>query len=173
MSISNDEYEKNNIDKNTQQIIKNYKLVEDENKSLKIVVEDLKKQIKELKKNKNNNGIINEKDMKIQNLEEQIKEYEKKCDDIIMGKSMEEKDKQIQILINEINSIRKNILNSITYNNRITNFDEFIKNIEKINELNNEIIEPGIQDAFTKLNELIQIYKQNDKNIINKLKENK
>ena len=80
--------------------------------------------------------------------------------------SDEDKDKQIQLLINEINSIKKKFLNDITYNNRITNFEEFIKNIEKINELNNEIIDPEIQDAFAKLNELIEIYKNNE-DIIN------
>ena len=43
--------------------------------------------------------------------------------------------------------------------------------MEKINELNNEIIEPEIQDAFSKLNQLIEIYKKNDVNLYNKLME--
>ena len=75
------------------------------------------------------------------------------------------------MLINEINSIRTKILNDISYNNRIQNFEDFISAVEKINELNNEIIEPEIQDAFSKLNQLIEIYKANDVNLYNKLME--
>ena len=173
----------NNNNMNTEQMIKNYKFVQDENKALQELVKDLKAQIKQMKSNKTNgtnnnndieklNNIIHEKDSKIYNLEEQIKEYQKKCDDIIIGKSNEDKDKQIEILINEINSMRKKILNDVSYNNRITNFDDFIKDVEKINELNSEIIDPDIQDAFVRLNDLIEIYKQNNENIISKLKNN-
>ena len=176
-SFSNENSEKpnsNNLD--TQRILNNYKSLKEENESQKEIIKDLKKRIKELDSNYNEkddindiqklNNIINEKDLKINNLEEQLKEYQKKCDDVISGMSDEDKDKQIQLLINEINSIKKKFLNDITYNNRITNFEEFIKNIEKINELNNEIIDPEIQDAFAKLNELIEIYKNNE-DIIN------
>ena len=87
------------------------------------------------------------------------------------GNSNEDKDKQIEILIKEINSLRTKITNDISYNHRITNFDEFIENIEKINELNSEIIDPDIQDAFTKINELIELYKQNNENINDRLME--
>ncbi len=176
-SFSNENSEKpnsNNLD--TQRILNNYKSLKEENESQKEIIKDLKKRIKELDSNYNEkddindiqklNNIINEKDLEINNLEEQLKEYQKKCDDVISGMSDEDKDKQIQLLINEINSIKKKFLNDITYNNRITNFEEFIKNIEKINELNNEIIDPEIQDAFAKLNELIEIYKNNE-DIIN------
>ena len=183
-SMSND-IEKSN---NTQQIFKNYKDLKNENESLKEVIQDLKQRIKELNSNYNNesdknshelgneeltlfNNMINEKQSKIISLEDQLKEYQNKTNDIIAGKSDETKDKQIQILINEINSIRAKILNDISYNNRIQNFDEFISAVEKINELNNEIIEPEIQDAFSKLNQLIEIYKKNDVNLFNKLME--
>ena len=185
VSLSNDnDSEKNNNnnnkDINTEQMIKNYKFVQEENKSLQEVIKDLKKQIKTMKSNQNGgeninndnnieklNNIILEKDSKIYNLEEQIKEYQKKRDEIIIGKSDEDKDKQIEILINEINSMRKKILNDISYNNRITNFDEFIKNIEKINELNCEIIDPDIQDAFARLNELVDMILDKVKHPIN------
>jgi hypothetical protein len=183
-SISND-IEKSN---NTQQIFKNYKDLKNENESLKEVIQDLKQRIKELNSNYNNesdknshelsneeltlfNKMINEKQSKIISLEDQLKEYQNKTNDIMAGKSDETKDKQIQILINEINSIRAKILNDISYNNRIQNFEEFIRAVEKINELNNEIIEPEIQDAFSKLNQLIEIYKKNDDNLFNKLME--
>jgi len=167
---------------------KNYKDLKEENESLKEVIQDLKQRIKELDSNYNNesdknnqelgneelalfNKMINEKQSIIMSLEDQLKEYQNKTNDIIAGKSDETKDKQIQMLINEINSIRTKILNDISYNNRIQNFEDFISAVEKINELNNEIIEPEIQDAFSKLNQLIEIYKANDVNLYNKLME--
>jgi len=143
ISHDNDKNNKNNID----QILKNYKDLKDENDSLKEIIKDLKQRIKELSPNYNNesdknnheldtdeltlfNNIINEKQSKIMSLEDQLKEYQNKTNDIIVGKSDETKDKQIQILINEINSIRTKILNDISYNNRIQNFDEFIGAVE-------------------------------------------
>ena len=87
----------------------------------------------------------------------------------MVGNSNEDKNKKIEMLIKEINSLRAKILNDISYNNRITNFYEFIQNIEIINGLNSENIDPDIQDAFTKINELIKIYKENDEKIINRL----
>ena len=87
----------------------------------------------------------------------------------MVGNSNEDKNKQIEMLIKEINSLRAKILNDISYNNRITNFYEFIQNIEIINGLNSENTDPDIQDAFTKINELIEIYKENDEKIINRL----
>ena len=87
----------------------------------------------------------------------------------MVGNSNEDKNKKIEMLIKEINSLRAKILNDISYNNRITNFYEFIQNIEIINGLNSENIDPDIQDAFTKINELIEIYKENDEKICNRL----
>ena len=165
-------------------IINNYKTFEEENKSLKEEIKDLKNQIKQLSENKKSENdeneedvisklysVINDKESKINSLEEQLNEYKKKTNEIMVGNSNEDKNKKIEMLIKEINSLRAKILNDISYNNRITNFYEFIQNIEIINGLNSENIDPDIQDAFTKINELIKIYKENDEKIINRLVE--
>ena len=165
---------------NSEKLLKNYKDLKDENQTLKDVIKDLQKKIKE-SNDKNDNqaftndeleefkNMLNEKDSMIISLESQLNEYKKKCDDILSGKSKESKDKQIEILINEVNSIRKKILNDISYNNRISNFDEFIEALETINKLNSGKVGPEIKDAFSKLNDLIKIYKENNENINNKI----
>ena len=43
----------------------------------------------------------------IMNLSQQIKEYQSKVDNIIIGKSPEEKDEQIKILINEVKGVNR------------------------------------------------------------------
>ena len=165
---------------NSEKLLKNYKDLKDENQALKDVIKGLQKKIKE-SNDKNDNqaftndeldefkNMLNEKDEMIISLETQLNEYKKKCDDILSGKSKETKDKQIEILINEVNSIRKKILNDISYNNRINNFDEFIGVLETINKLNSGKVGPEIKDAFSKLNDLIKIYKENNENINNKI----
>ena len=143
-SLKEKEKEKEmNHEINYEKLLKNYKDLKVENQTLINVIEGLKQKIKE-SKDKNDSqaftndeleefkNILNEKDEMIISLETQLNEYKKKCDDILSGKSKETKDKQIEILINEVNSIRKKILNEISYNNRISNFDEFIEVLEKI-----------------------------------------
>ena len=140
-SLKFGEEEISNLD--IQQILKNQKSLKQENETLKELIENLKLSIKEL--NSNNNE---------KNENDEIK----KLNDII-----NEKDSKINNLINEINSIKEKILDDITYNKRITNFEEFIQNMEKINELNNEKINPEIREAFGNINDLIDLYKENDK----------
>ena len=69
----------------------------------------------------------------------QIKVYQSKCDDIIMGKSEESKDNQIKRLLNEVKAIRKRILSIITLNGRISNYDEFVEALKCI-----KVLDPSV-----------------------------
>ena len=69
----------------------------------------------------------------------QIKEYQSKSDDIILGKTNKNMEKQIEILLNEVKGIRKRLLNIVTFNDRINNFDDFINNIEIIQNSGSKI----------------------------------
>ena len=112
--------------------------------------------------------LLIEKDQNLINLSHQIREYQTKVDDIILGNTEESKDKQIQILLNEVKSIRKRILNIITLNDRITNFDEFMEAIKIIKQLKSKNKDKNIDKAFDKLTELIEIYQQNNDNVQSK-----
>ena len=86
----------------------------------------LKKYVSKLEKNlgvedqmNNLRSLLAEKDQLLVNLSHQIKEYQSKCDNIIIGKTEESKDKQIQLLLNEVKGIRKRILSIITLNKLI------------------------------------------------------
>jgi hypothetical protein len=96
------------------------------------------------------------------NLTLQIKEYQSKCDEIIIGRTIKNKDKQIEILLNEVKAIRKRLLNFVTLNERITNFDDFMSNINIIKELESKAKDRNIKKAFEQLDTLIEIYKLNN-----------
>ena len=132
---------------------------------------DVNSQINNLK------NIIYEKEQLLLTISDQIAEYQSQCDDIIMGKSTKEKEEQIKLLINEVKAIRNKIINLITFNKRISNFDEFINCVDIIEQLNNEKGENKIDDsvnnkikiAFEKINYLINVYKQNNEDYYHKL----
>ena len=93
-------------------------------------------------------------------LTNQLKEYQSKTDNIINANGNNDNE-NILTLIKEVKSIRQRILDIVTYNNKIDNFDEFIKILENIkNNINYE-------ENMNKLNELIEHYKKNnDKSIL-------
>lgn len=131
---------------------------------------DVNSQINNLK------NIIYEKEQLLLTMSDQLSEYQSECDDIIFGKSLKEKEEQIKILINEVKAIRNKILNIITFNKRISNFDEFINCVDIIQQLNDdnknnieEDVKNKIKIAFEKINYLIDIYKQNNENYYHKL----
>ena len=135
----------------------------------------MKKYISKLEKNlgieeqmNNMRNLLAEKDQVLVNLSYQIKEYQSKVDDIIIGKTEESKDKQIQMLLNEVKGIRKRILNIITLNDRITNFDEFVEAINTIKQLESKNKDKNIDKAFDQLTYLMEIYQQNDDNAYSK-----
>ena len=80
----------------------------------------------------NMKSLLSQKEEEIIILTEQIKEYQSKCDDIIIGNSPEEKDEQIKLLLNEVKSIRNKIQNILSFEGRINNFGEFMNVISKI-----------------------------------------
>ena len=107
-------------------------------------------------------------------LTDQIKEYEVKCTDILNGLSEEEKDKQLEILINEVNSKRKKIFDILTFNGLISNFEEFEKVVNQIiSQFNNKSSKENVENSLKKLDFLINSYKENDRKnnieILNKL----
>ena len=75
------------------------------------------------------------------------------------------------MLLNEVKGIRKRILNIITLNDRITNFDEFMEAIKTIQQLESKNKDKNIDKAFDKLTELIEIYQQNNDNAHSKFVE--
>jgi hypothetical protein len=96
-------------------------------------------------------------------LTDQIKEYESENTEIINGLSDIEKDKQIKILCNEVKVIRKRIFNILTFNDTINNFKEFENIINKLLEhFNNINSKDEIKNILSKLEFLIQSYKENE-----------
>ena len=167
------------VDENSEKIIedlmlecnkwkKEYSLMYNENGVLKKYISKLEKNIGVEEKMDNLRTLLAEKDQLLINLSYQIKEYQSKCDDIIIGKSEESKDKQIQLLLNEVKGIRKRILNIVTLNDRITNFDEFMEAIKTIKKLESTNKDKDIEKAFDQLNYLVEIYQQNDDNAFSK-----
>ena len=102
------------------------------------------------------------KDELLMNLTLQIKEYQSQSDDIIIGNTNKSKDKQIEILLKEVKGIRKRLLNMITLNDRITEFEDFMNNIKIIQELENKAKDKNVKKAFEQLNALIDVYKLNN-----------
>ena len=111
---------------------------------------------------KNLKELLSKKDELLMNLTLQIKEYQSKCDEIIIGRTIQNKDKQIEILLNEVKAIRKRLLNFVTLNERITNFDDFMSSINTIKELESKAKDRNIKKAFEQLDTLIEIYKLNN-----------
>ena len=103
----------------------------------------------------------------IMNLSQQIKEYQSKVDNIIIGKSPEEKEEQIKILINEVKGVRKRILNIITFEGRIKEMDELIDILNIIKEEIKESKNNKIKEGYEKLNELINNYQKNNDKFYN------
>jgi len=102
------------------------------------------------------------KDELLMDLTLQIKEYQSKSDEIILGRTNKSKDKQIEILLNEVKGIRKRLLNIVTLNDRITDFEDFMTNIKIIQEMENKVKDKNVKKAFEQLNVLIEEYKLND-----------
>ena len=151
-----------NMDKISQIIIKNlmiesnklkekYSLMHNENVVLKKHISKLEKNLGIEEQMNYMRTLLIEKDQNLINLSHQIREYQTKVDDIILGNTEESKDKQIQILLNEVKSIRKRILNIITLNDRITNFDEFMEAIKIIKQLKSKNKDKKIDKVFDKL----------------------
>ena len=111
---------------------------------------------------KNLKELLSKKDELLMNLILQLKEYQSKCDEIIIGRTIKNKDKQIEILLNEVKAIRKRLLNFVTLNERITNFDDFMNSINTIKELESKVKDRNIKKAFEQLDNLIEIYKLNN-----------
>ena len=150
---------------------KDYSVIYNENGVLKKYISKLEKNLGIEKQMENMRTLLFEKDLVLVNLSHQIREYQSKVDDIILGKTEESKDKQIKMLLNEVSGIRKKILNIITINDRNTNFDEFIEAIKTIQQLESKNKDKNIDKAFDKLNELIEIYHQNNDNAYSKFVE--
>ena len=150
---------------------KEYSIMYNENNVLKKYISKLEKNLGLEEQMDNLRTLLKEKDQVLVNLSYQIKEYQSKIDNIIIGKTEESKDKQIQMLLNEVKGIRKRILNIITFNDRITNFEEFMEAIKTIKKLEITNKDKDIDKAFDQLTYLIEIYQQNDDNAYSKFVE--
>ena len=105
---------------------------------------------------------LSKKDELLMDLTIQIKEYQSISDDIILGRTNKSKNKQIEILLNEVKGIRKRLLNIVTLNERITDFDDFMNNIKIIQGLESKAKDKNVKKAFEQLNMLIEEYKLNN-----------
>ena len=106
--------------------------------------------------------VLYKKDKLLMDLTLQIKEFQSKSDDIILGKTEKNKEKQIEILLNEVKGIRKRLLNIVTSNDRINNFDDFINNIKIIQNCENKIKDKEAKKALEKLKLYIDEYTLNN-----------
>ena len=113
-------------------IDKEYKLSLKQITSMQNQISNLEKNIGIDEQLNNLKSLISKKEQEIIILTDQIKEYQSKCDDIIIGKSSEIKDEQIKLLLNEVNSIRSKILNILSFEGRISNYEEFMDIISKV-----------------------------------------
>jgi hypothetical protein len=113
--------------------------------------------------------IINEKENIIMDFSEQIKEYQSQCDDIIAGNSMEEKDEQIKMLINEVKGIRSRLQNLISFEGRINDFDEFLDIMRKIKNYIYKSDDKDIKQYYEQLNLLVETYELNGQKFYNKI----
>ena len=111
--------------------------------------------------------VLYQKDKLLMDLTLQIKEYQSESDDIILGKSNKKLEKQIDILLKEVKGIRKRMLNIVTFNDRINNFEEFINNIEIIQKLENQIKNKEAKKACGQLKLFIDEYKLNNEMAFN------
>ena len=98
----------------------------------------------------------------------QIKEFQSKSDDIILGKTEKNKEKQIEILLNEVKGIRKRLLNMVTLNEGINNFEDLINNIKVLQKIENKIKDKEVKKALEQLNKLIHEYELNNDMAYNK-----
>ena len=103
----------------------------------------------------------------IKSLQNQIDTYEEETDLIIENETPLEMLNQIEHLVNEVKVLKGKINDIITFNKRITKFDELIKVLEKIK--NKSLNEEEIKEAYEKLNYLIDIYQKNNEKIKNKI----
>ena len=113
-------------------IEKEYKLSLKQITSMQSQISNLEKNIGIDEQMNNLKSLISKKEEEIIILSDQIKEYQNKCDDIIIGNSQEAKEEQIKLLLNEVNSIRTKIQNILTFEGRINNYEEFMDMISKV-----------------------------------------
>jgi hypothetical protein len=106
---------------------------------------------------------LEDKEELVKNLSNQISEYQSKTDLILNNNSEEDKNTIIEILINEVKAIRQKIIDLISFNGRIDNYQEFINVINLIkNNVNDLDDNDDLKDAFGRLNVLINSFEIND-----------
>ena len=148
---------------------KEYKLCCKEIITLQNHISQLEKNIGVEEHISNLKHIINEKENIIMDFSEQIKEYQSQCDDIIAGNSMEEKDEQIKMLINEVKGIRTRLQNLISFEGRINDFDEFLDIMRKIKNYIYKSDDKDIKQYYEQLNLLVETYELNGQKFYNKI----
>ena len=106
---------------------------------------------------------LEDKEELVKNLSNQISEYQSKTDLILNNNSEEDKNTIIEILMNEVKAIRQKIIDLISFNGRIDNYQEFINVINLIkNNVNDLDDNDDLKDAFGRLNILINSFEIND-----------
>jgi hypothetical protein len=109
-------------------------------------------------------NIIEEKEEKINNLNEIINIYKNDINDIVNNNNI--KDEEKKLLIKEIKKLKIEIENIINFNKKI-NFKDLIDLLEDLKKEieNNKILEK----IFNRLNYLLSIYKKYNENYLNNL----
>ena len=113
--------------------------------------------------------LITEKEEQIIILADQLKEYQSKCDNIIIGKTLENKDELIKLLLNEVKSIRSKIQNILTFEGRITDYEEFMNIMLQMKKYleKNENMEMKL--LYEKLEYLVENYELNGQKFDNRI----
>ena len=157
------------LSESTSKLKKEYKLSLKQINSMKDDISNLEKNIGIEDKINNLQKIINQKEEQIIILTEQIKEYESKCDDIIIGNTEEEKDIQIKLLLIEVKSIRNKLLNILNFQGRIQNYEDFMRILNKLILYLNKNENEEIKIICQKLKFLAENYELSGQKYYNKI----
>ena len=113
--------------------------------------------------------LITQKEEQIIILTDQLKEYQSKCDEIIMGKNLENKDEQIKLLLNEVKSVRSKIKNILTFEGRITDYEEFMGIMLQIKKYFEKNENEETKVLYEKIKYLFENYELNGQKFYNKI----
>ena len=113
--------------------------------------------------------LITQKEEQIIILTDQLKEYQSKCYEIIMGKTLENKDEQITLLLNEVKSVRSKIKNILTFEGRITDYEEFMGIMLQIKKYFEKNENEEIKVLYEKLKHFLENYELNGQKFYNKI----
>ena len=113
--------------------------------------------------------LLTQKEQQIIILSDQIKEYQSKCDEIIIQNSSYKKDEQIKLLLNEVKSLRNKMQNILSFEGRIDNYEELMEIISKIIKYLEQSENEDLKLLSEKIKFLAENYELNGQKFHNKI----